>query len=578
MSTNNTSETIYINPNSEQNPSAANTAGTVYQPMGSAANTAGTVYQPMGENANTAGTVYQPQGENANVAGTVYQPEGGAAAVSTEPQLLAGGTYVNDYMIMQTISAKGSESVVYKAMKGGSDYALKLYKREVELPEAKMQALMQIQCPYVAKLCDYGVYEGQPYEVYRYYKNGTLENRGKMEGELLKRYINQLNEALHSLHTAQGVAGMVHGDLKPSNIFLSDDEESVLIGDFGISNVKTADGVHFAQICGTPEYAPPSTGVMDRMKKGPAYDYGALGLVVYYMATGYSYFAGCSAQEIAEGWEKGIAIPDELETRVKMLLKGLLRVEESARFGYEQVYDWYKGSFVQAVEPKKLYKQTQTNAEASLWFGIFDGQTVDVTSVEELVRQMKNHWEQAVVKLRDTNFYRFLDCFYPDGSVSEKIRGFLEEGDEHSAVFKTLYTLSDNAEIVYKGKNYGTAGKLIDSLVAQDPTAKEMISKGLFMFYVEAMGYPPETYRTMQEILSMKNCPESFKLRVISYVFSDHKTYNGWSSIAQLRTAVCDMTLPQIDELVDKVEFLAWLYVMGMKEQALSMVAAKGDD
>lgn len=531
MSTNNTSETIYVSPASAQGPVPANEAGTIYVPGST-----------------------------------------GTGAVSGEPQLLSPGTNISGYMILETISTKGSESVVYKAMKGGSDYALKLYKREVTLSEAKMQALMQLQCPYVARLYDYGTYEEQPFEVYRYYKNGTLEGKGRIDGKHLKEFIHQLNEALHCLHTAQGVSGMVHGDLKPSNIFLSDDGESVLLGDFGVSNIKTADGSQFAQICGTPEFAPPSTGVMDRMKKGPAFDYGALGLVVYYMATGYSYFAGFSAAEIAEGWDKGIRIPEELDTRIKMLLKGLLRSEESLRFGYEQVHDWYKGSFVQAITPKALYVQKQNNVNAKLWFGFFDGQVVEVTSVEELVRQMKLHWEQAIVKLRDTNFYYFLDRFYPDGSITAKIRGFLEDGDEDAAVFKTVYTLSDNAQIVYKGRNYGTASDLIEAMVAQDPDAKEMIGKGLFLFYVDAMGYPPETFRTMQEILDMKHCPESFKLRAIGYMFADDKVYNGWRTVDQLRTAVCGMSLREIDELVTKPDFLAWLYVMGLKDRALSMV------
>lgn len=530
---------------------------------------------------NTSETVYMAPtvaqtGGDVHTAGTVYQPEQSVTA-KAPAAVLPNGTNINGYMIMEPISTKGSESIVYKAMKGGSDYALKVYKREVELPEAKMQALMQLQCPYVAKLCDYGVYEDQPFEVYPYYKNGTLENRGKFEGEQLKRYINQLNEALHCLHTAQGVSGMVHGDLKPSNIFLSDDENSVIVGDFGVSNVKTAEGAHFARICGTPEFAPPSTGVMDRMKKSPAYDYGALGLVIYYMATGYSYFVGCTSEEIAAGWESGIRLPDEMETRIKMLLKGLLQFQEGMRFGYEQVYDWYKGSFVQAITPKKLYTQKDSGVEASLWFGIFDGQTVDVTSVEELVAQMKLHWDQAIIKLRDSNFYRFLDSFYPDGSVSEKIRGFLEDSDNDAAAFKTIYTLSDNAELVYKDKKFGTVSRLIEALVDGDDNAKELFSKGLFLFYVKAMGYPEDTYRSIQEILAMKRCPEEFKIRVIGYMFAQNKVYNGWAGIDNLRSAVSGMSLQEIGTLVDSVDFLAWLYVMGMKDQALSMVAARGD-
>lgn len=563
MSSNNTSETVFIG--SGDLPENNNTSETMF--VGEAA------VPPM----NNAGeTVYMSEDQVAGdpyAAGTVYQPE--AQAVAQNP-LLAAGTMIGEYMVMEPISTKGRESDVYKAIKAQDEYALKLYKRDLTLSEPKMKALMQIQCPYIAKLCDYGTYEGRPYEVYRYYKNGTIENKGKIEGERLKHYINQLNEALHSLHTAQGVAGMVHGDLKPSNIFLSDDEESLILGDFGVSNMKTAEGSHFARICGTPEFAPPSTGLMDQMKKSPAYDYGALGLVVYYLATGYSYFVGCTAEQIAESWEKGIPLPEEMETRIKMLLEGLLQFNESSRFGYEEVHDWYKGSFVQAVQPKKLYTNVKSQVQASLWFGIFDGQVVNVSSVEELVLQMKKHWEQAGMKLRDTNFYAFIDKFYPDGTMTAKIRGFLEESDLDAAIFKTVYTLSDNAELVYKGKKYGNVPNMVQAVADGDADAQELISKGLFLFYVEAMGYPAETYQAMQEILSLRECSEHFRIRAIGYMFSGDKVYEGMSSIDQLRTKVCGMTLEEIDELVKNEDFLAWLYVNGMPELSVSMAVARG--
>ena len=574
MSSNNTSETVFIG-SDELEPKNQNTSETMY---------VGETEEPSADS-NAGETMYLgadeiPQGGNQYTDGTVYQPEGQTAppvAAKRESQLLNKGTMVGEFMVMEPISTKGKESVVYRAERNQESYALKLYKRELRLSEAKMNALMQIQCPYVAKLCAYGTYEGQPYEVYPYYKNGTIENKGKIEGERLKHYINQLNEALHSLHTASGVAGMVHGDLKPSNIFLSDDEGSLILGDFGVSNMKVAEGSHFARICGTPEFAPPSAGLMDQMRKTPAYDYGALGLVAYYLATGYSYFVGCTAEQIAESWEKGIVLPEEMETRIKMLLEGLLQFDENRRFGYADVHDWYKGSFVQVIQPKRLYTKTQAQVKASLWFGIFDGQVVNVTSIEELVAQMKKHWEQAGMKLRDTNFYGFVDKFYPDGGMTAKIKRFLVDSDLDSAVFKTIYTLSDNAELVYKEKKFGSVSNMIQAVADQDPDAKELINKGLFLFYIEAMGYSAETYQAMQEILSMRNGTESFRIRTVGYMFAPDKSYKGMTSIDQLRTKVCSMTLEEIDQMVKDEDFMAWLYVMGLPELSLGMAEVRGD-
>jgi hypothetical protein len=315
---------------------------------------------------------------------------------------------------------------------------------------------------------------------------------------------------------------------------------------------------------------------MDQMRKSPAYDYGALGLVAYYLATGYSYFVGCTAEQIAETWEKGISLPEEMDSRIKMLLQGLLQFDENRRFGYEQVYDWYKGSFVQVVQPKKLYTDTQTQVQASLWFGIFDGQVINVTTIQELVVQMKKHWEQAGMKLRDTNFFRFINQFYPDGSMTERIKSFIEDGDMDAGIFKTIYTLSDNAELVYKGKNYGNIPNMIQAVTEQDPDAQELISKGLLLFYLEAMGYSVETAQAMQSVLNQRNCSENYRIRTIGYMFATEKVYKGMRSIDELRTMVCGMGLEEIDVLVQDEAFLAWLYVMGMPELSVSMASAKG--
>ena len=96
------------------------------------------------------------------------------------------------------------------------------------------------------------------------------------------------------------------------------------------------------------------------------------------------------------------------------------------------------------------------------------------------------------------------------------------------------------------------------------------------MFYLVRMGYSEEVIRALEEIMNLKNCADDFKTKIISYTFSKEKEFNGWSSVEELRQAVCTMQLDEIEELTRNTDFLAWIYVMGLKDTALSIIRSGG--
>lgn len=494
-----------------------------------------------------------------------------------DSNLLEMGTNIDGYIILDLISEKGKESDVYLAGKGGSKYALKIYQRNFEIRKPEMELLRSVDCPYIVKLHDYGTYNNYPYEVYDYYENGTLQEYGKVDEKKIKQYINQLNEAINTLHNLSETITIIHGDIKPSNIFISNDKESVLLGDFGISSVVDSDDYSIGSICGTPEYAPPSYGVVDKVKKTKAYDYGSLGLVIFYMATGYSYFANLSTEQIAESWSKGIIIPDYIETRIKLLLKGLLEIDENKRFGYKKVRDWFEGSFVHTVKPREVFSKGNNKSEITLWFGIFDNQIVEVSTIQELVNQMKLHWQQAVYKIRDDNFYHFVEKLDKSGELVSQIKQIVEENDDDAAVFKIIYTLSSDSNIVYKGVNYGSPVSYIKTIINNsDGAVKEVLLKGLFRFYISKMGYPENIMKIIDEAVENNIFPESVKVGILNYVFSSDKTYKGISNLDELREKVSNMTLAEIDLLLEDDMFVSWIYANGMKEIATNIILNKG--
>lgn len=108
----------------------------------------------------------------------------------------------------------------------------------------------------------------------------------------VQRTLQILREAAAALDAAHGV-GIVHGDLKPSNILL-DQAGHVKIADFGIGKMTAAGGTQRAPstgaTAGTPTYLSPERVRGDKLDGRS--DQFALAIVAYQMLTGQSPFPG----------------------------------------------------------------------------------------------------------------------------------------------------------------------------------------------------------------------------------------------------------------------------------------------
>jgi len=133
----------------------------------------------------------------------------------------------------------------------------------------------------------YGVdqWQGVPYFVMQYSRGMTLQKRIQDQGQL------ELKEILRiGLQTAKGLTaahaqGLVHRDVKPSNILLDGSVERVLLSDFGLARaVDDASLTRTGTITGTPQYMSPEQiqgGAVDARC-----DLFSLGCVLYALCTG----------------------------------------------------------------------------------------------------------------------------------------------------------------------------------------------------------------------------------------------------------------------------------------------------
>ncbi len=208
------------------------------------------------------------------------------------------GKIISHYRIIERIGA-GGMGVVYKAedTKLGRTVALKFLPpemtRDKKAKERFVQEARAASAIEHSSICT--IFEVDEIEDDRifismaYYQGKTLKER-IAEGPLeLREALGIASQAAHGLAKAHA-HGIVHRDIKPGNIFITDDGE-VKIVDFGLAKLAgqmrlTTTG----KTMGTVSYMSPEQARGE--ETGPKTDIWALGVVLYEMVTGELPFKG----------------------------------------------------------------------------------------------------------------------------------------------------------------------------------------------------------------------------------------------------------------------------------------------
>jgi len=206
------------------------------------------------------------------------------------------GSSIGRYHIQEQLG-EGGMATVYKAFdtRLERDVAIKVIRTGAFPPDVldrilkrfdrEAKSLARLNHPNIVGIIDYGEQDDTPYLVMPFYPAGTLkQSLGKpMPPVEAARLLAPVARALAYAHQQ----GILHRDVKPSNILITGSGEPVLT-DFGIAKLLendsgatlTGTGVGV----GTPEYMAPEQG-MGREIDGRA-DVYALGVVLYELITG----------------------------------------------------------------------------------------------------------------------------------------------------------------------------------------------------------------------------------------------------------------------------------------------------
>ena len=148
--------------------------------------------------------------------------------------------------------------------------------------------------PHLVPIYDVGEVDGRLYVTMRLVDGRDLQallNSGPLKPERAVAIIEQVAAALHATHQV----GLVHGDVRPANILLTDDDFAYLIG-FDIAHPAAETGLTNAAV-GSLFYTAPeqfSTGAI-----GPRSEIYALACVLYQTLTAELPFPGTTLEQLA---------------------------------------------------------------------------------------------------------------------------------------------------------------------------------------------------------------------------------------------------------------------------------------
>ena len=183
------------------------------------------------------------------------------------------------------------------------------------------QAVGRLVHPRIVQIYDYGEDDDVAYIVMELVNGKTLAQHLQQEVAYEVRevaeIIRQLLDALGHAHAA----GVIHRDVKPSNILINNDGR-IKISDFGIARIESSQLTQVGDVLGTPHYMAPEQFMGTDIELQA--DLYSVGVIAYELLTGRKPFTGNSAAVMHQVLNKPPADPSSLNPKLSPLIDRVL--------------------------------------------------------------------------------------------------------------------------------------------------------------------------------------------------------------------------------------------------------------
>ena len=203
--------------------------------------------------------------------------------------------------------------------------------------EREVRSLRQVRSPWIAEIVDADPYADLPYVATRYVPGPTLYDRIKDDGPVLGEDRFWLARCLAGGVAACHDAGVLHRDVKPSNVVM-EGRTPVLI-DFGLARVADDPKITLTGwLVGTPGYLAPE--ILEGTPATPASDVHSWAATTAYALLGRPPFGTGPSMAVLDRVRRGQHDLDGIEGSMREVLTAALATDPADRPGLEELREW----------------------------------------------------------------------------------------------------------------------------------------------------------------------------------------------------------------------------------------------
>lgn len=485
---------------------------------------------------------------------------------------VASGTFVGDWRVGCEL-ASGSQAELYEASSGARAGALKLYHPGFRPVPGVLLAQEAGEGHHLVPLWESGTWRGRHFEAFPRLGGATLREvveAGRSDEAFVRRVLlPQLADALAFLRER----GIVHGDLAPGNVLVSDDLSEVRLADFGVALSVPSPGT-LVRARGTTGFRPRTFERDGLTEIGDGYDYGSLALLVAYALLRVSPVARLGQEEAARSLADGTAfasLPADLRSLCTALAGPLGGAADGdaiiARFLSERV------PVAPAPSPPALPAAARGTRSVELvgW----DGSVVVATSARELLEAAERNWGAARHLMGTPSLERFLETVEGGDEVARAMTGARREGPDAQVLLMcaTLRRLLDGpglAQIVWRGERYDDLVALVRAAADPSSPAASFLTGDLLPAYCAAVGLDGEVVREARRISRAPGGPTAVASAALAAFTGERRdlVVDGRvvKSSADLARWALSAGLERVSSLVEGDELRDWLFARGLDD------------
>lgn len=537
-------------------------------------------------------------GRNATVINRNLNSNGNVTVMNKEMSggnISSGTVLCGKYVVDEKMQLQSGEADLYICSCSGENYVAKVYRRELSIKPEVVKNLKQITSPYIAPICDMGEWNGLTVEVMPYYHLGSLQGKKLQIDQLKNVIIPCINEGLKAMHDK----GIIHKDLKPSNIMITDGGKGIAIIDFGISSaVESGSTVIITRTGMTPQYSAPEALKGIFLSES---DYYSMGITLYELFCGKTPYDNIPQEEIEKYVSvQRIPFPSDMPQDLKELIIALTyyditnrknKENPNRRWGYAEVKKWCQG--IKQTIPGEGIDRKETPA--------FEFKGKKYTKREELVRCLVENWDDGKKQLFRGVLAQYFGRFDKNAEAickKAEMEATRQSGKDDLIFWDTMYALNPKTtEFYWKGRIYQSlpalGRDLLEHLWKEDKSLNtyvtEIFNHSIFSAYVKK--YDPKNTQMLKAVESLESFFRAYKggrdrrinLYMTGYMLSGQKLMHigdkDFRTVGELNEYMKKMVDDSFDDfqelchrLVDydgnlDCQFESWLVALGKRKE-----------